>query len=76
MSIQTMSLKEIRSAGLEVLARELGPVGMVRFLQQFETESGDYTRERYQWLGTETVETLAEKIKHFKEQTYTPPHAR
>ena len=35
---------------LATLATVLGPVGMVRFLQQFETGSGDYTAERHQWL--------------------------
>ena len=63
MSTQEMSLSEIRSAGLEALLRELGPVGMVRFLQQFETERGDYTHERDAWLGNETVDSLVEEIK-------------
>ncbi len=58
-----MSLREIREAGLEALARELGPVGMVRFLQQYETGSGDYTLERDTWLGDDTVEKLTDKIK-------------
>jgi hypothetical protein len=63
-----MSLSEIRNAGLEALARELGPVGMVRFLQQFETERGDYTRERDSWLGDDSVETLVAKIKKITEK--------
>lgn len=42
----TATLDDIRRAGVEVLVRELGPVGMVRFLQQFETGRGDYTAER------------------------------
>ena len=40
--------EEIRRAGYEVLARELGPVAMVRFLQMFDLGSGDYTKERQQ----------------------------
>ena len=40
----------IRKAGLEAVAKKLGPVGMVRFLQQFETGFGDYTKEKSQWL--------------------------
>ncbi len=67
MSPRQKSLREIWVAGLDALARELGPVDMVRFLQQFETGRGDYTRERETWLGNETVETLAEKIKQSKE---------
>ncbi len=32
-----MTLEQIRMTGLKALSRELGPVGLVRFLQQFET---------------------------------------
>ena len=39
MNTQTMSLKELEQTGLAVLARELGPVGMIRFLQLFETST-------------------------------------
>ncbi len=69
MNARSMSLSEIRAAGLDALARELGPVGMARFLQQFETGRGDYTRERESWLGEETVESLAEKIRKFREKS-------
>ncbi len=68
MNTRSMSLREIRAAGLAALTRELGPVGMARFLQQFETGRGDYTRERESWLGGETVETLADKIKQVRER--------
>jgi len=36
---------------------------MVRFLQQFDTGQGDYTRDRYQWLGEVDVRTLAEEVR-------------
>jgi hypothetical protein len=39
-------MEGIRRQGLEALARELGPVGMVRFLQLFENGSGDYVKDR------------------------------
>lgn len=58
-----MTLEEIRLVGLDALARELGPVGTVRFLQQFETGYGDYSAERQQWLGTENARMLAEQIQ-------------
>ena len=62
MNIRTMTSEQIRLAGLEALARELGPVGMVRFLRQFETGQGDYSKERRKWLGQMDVRTLAERI--------------
>lgn len=63
MNTRTMPLDEIRRVGLEALARELGPVGMVRFLQQFETGHGDYTTERHQWLGNPGVQEVVEQIR-------------
>lgn len=63
MDVRTMTLEQIRSAGLEALARELGTVGMVRFLQQFETGKGDYSKDRHKWLDILDVSTIAENIQ-------------
>ena len=46
----TMTLDQIRRKGLAALHRELGQTGMIRFLQQFETGSGDYASERHDWV--------------------------
>ena len=62
------TLEEIRRAGLEVLARELGPLGMVRFLQQFETGCGDYSVDRHSWLESSDVRTLAGKIQQRRQK--------
>ena len=37
---------EIRTVGMQALKDVLGPVGMVRFMQQFDLGYGDYTKER------------------------------
>ena len=66
MSTTSMTLAEIRQAGLEVLCRELGPVGMIRFLQQFEGGQGDYTSARHSWLGGLTLEKIAKDIRDKK----------
>jgi hypothetical protein len=62
MNADVMSLAQVRASGLEALSKALGPVGLVRFLQQFETGSGDYTSERYLWLGKITVRDLAQEL--------------
>jgi hypothetical protein len=49
---------ELRRRGLEVLVRELGYVDAMRFLLQYETGQGDYTRDRRQFLPSWTVEEL------------------
>jgi hypothetical protein len=53
-----MTLEEIRQRGLEALRRELGPAGMVRFLQQFESGSGDYAKERRAWVDGTSLDDL------------------
>jgi hypothetical protein len=62
MNTETMTLDQIRREGLKALERDLGPDGMIRFLQQFETGWGDYTKERHNWLKETSVETVAGKI--------------
>jgi hypothetical protein len=63
MDEQPMTLDQIRQAGIRALIRELGPAGMIRFMQQFELGSGDYTQERHQWLDEENVQTIVERIE-------------
>ena len=63
MDIQELTQDEIRSAGLEALARELGPTGLIRFLQIYEHGNGDYTQEREEILPHQTAEEIAEEIR-------------
>lgn len=37
---------EIRIIGMQALKDALGPVGTVRFMQQYDLGYGDYTKER------------------------------
>lgn len=55
--------EQIRARGLEVLHRELGPAGMIRFLQHFEAGRGDYSVERHAWLDQCTLEELIEELR-------------
>lgn len=64
MNIQTLSPGIIRKIGLEALAKALGPIGMVRFLQQFEVGVGNYTKERTRWLKDIDIKTIVEEIKN------------
>jgi hypothetical protein len=58
MSTTQLTPSELRARGFAALLRELGPVDFVRFVQQFESGSGDYTREREQWLGNLSLEQI------------------
>lgn len=52
--------------GIEALEEALGSVGMVRFLQQFETGSGDYTRDRDELPKDVTIEDILSQIKQLR----------
>jgi hypothetical protein len=58
MSTAEMTLDEIRVRGYAALLRELGPIGYVRFLQQFERGHGDYAVERHDRLDHLTVDQV------------------
>jgi hypothetical protein len=57
------NLFEIRKTGLQALREALGPVGMVRFIQQYENGYGDYTKEKYQQSDL-TVEEIDSILNH------------
>ncbi len=70
MNIEPTNLFEIRQLGIEVLSRELGPVAMIRFLQQYEVGTGDYSKDRHQWIDKIIIDDIAKKarIKKSKEE--------
>ena len=51
-------MEDILRHGLEAVARELGPVGMARFLQLFENGSGDYVQARHERHDREERELI------------------
>lgn len=59
----TATPAEIREAALAAVARELGPVGLARFLNLYETGHGDYSAEREAILGDPTVDELFDEIR-------------
>lgn len=60
----TTPLNKIRQMGLEVLLERLGPIGLIRFLQQYEAGYGNYTAERDAWLTEiNDLDELAAKIQ-------------
>ena len=70
---QAMTLEQIREQGLVALRQHLGIVGMVRFLQQAEIGWGNYTEERYQWLGDPDLEALGKQLQaHHPDQGNLP----
>ena len=62
MSVQTLEPAKVRSRGMKALVKELGPAGMVQFMQQMRSGHGDYTKERHKILGKPTVADLVEAM--------------
>ena len=54
---------QIRRTGLEALYQKLGTIGMIQFLQQYESGLGNYTIERYQWLDDLDTKTILGEIE-------------
>ena len=52
------TLDEVRREGLEALRERLGRADMIRFLQQFDAGSGDYSKERHAWVDEITLEEI------------------
>ncbi len=67
-----MTGEEIRTRGLAALRRELGRAGLVRFLQHFQNGSGDYTRERAEFLKDLTMDDLRAHVRN-KQRQKRPP---
>jgi hypothetical protein len=56
-------IEEIRKDGIDALAKKLGPDGMIRFIQQFDSGRGDYTKDRHAILDTYTIDDIVGEIE-------------
>ena len=54
---------EIRNVGIKALQEALDPVGMVKFMQQYDMGYGDYTREKQEQpdISLDEVDMLLKK---------------
>ncbi len=62
MKASPLSLYEIRMIGFEILIRELGLAGAIRFIQQYETGQGDHTRDRRKLLPKKSIREIGTEI--------------
>jgi len=69
--MEAKTLNEIHKQGIDALVKVLGPVDAVRFLQIYDQGSGDYTRERKQWLPKDPDKYLAAVIAHRKKKSWS-----
>jgi hypothetical protein len=62
---------ELSRKGFKVLVDALGYADAIRFIRQFDNGSGDYTKERYQWLDQLTLEDIWADIQQRQSQVNT-----
>ncbi len=62
-TIDQMNDQQLGQHAMKILARELGPAGFARFLRVYRSGSGDYTRDRDQWIGNLTMEDIRAKLE-------------
>jgi hypothetical protein len=56
-------LAEVNRQATKILIRVLGVVDAHRFLSQFRSGSGNYTKERDQWFDDLSLEQIVSEIK-------------
>lgn len=63
MNVTMRPLAEISEEATAILIRELGVVDALRFLSQMRPGSGDYTKERGEWLDDLSLDQITSAIK-------------
>jgi len=60
--IEKMTDDEFERHARSILHRELGVYGLARFIRVSRAGSGDYTRDRHQWLDGLSVEDVVGQL--------------
>ena len=72
-SLDNLTDEEFTRHALDVLKRELGPAGLIRFLRLHRSGTGDYTRDRQEWQKDLSVDHILESIQDHRQRTATKP---
>lgn len=68
MNIRDMTDPEVYEMGLGILLDTLGRAGTIRFLDQCEPATGNYTEDRHKWLDGLDMETIVQGIQELREK--------
>jgi hypothetical protein len=66
-AVANLTDEQFRGRVSEIAARELDVDGLARFLRIYSAGSGDYTRDRHEWLSGVTVEQIIHDIQERRE---------
>ena len=67
-AITVKELENIRTLGLKALSEELGPIGMMKFIQMYSDGKGDYTTEKKEILDNVSIEDFDEFINNIEDK--------
>lgn len=74
MNIRDMTDAEVYELGLEILLDTLGAAGRLRFLEQCQPCTGDYTAERHKSMDrTPDIKGIVKRIQEKREQRQGSP---
>jgi hypothetical protein len=66
MTAEPRSLAEVTQEAVRLLYKEIGIVNTVRFLSQFTTGYGNYTKEREELFADKTLDDLIDEVRRSK----------
>lgn len=68
MAVPARPLSEITEQAIRLLVREMGAADAARFIGQFTTGYGDYTKERKELFKGLTIEEVAREVRGQREK--------
>lgn len=68
MSPKTKSLNQLNEEAIHLLTKELGVADTARFLRQFTTGTGDYTKERRERHADTSLDEVLEKMRERRDE--------
>lgn len=68
MTIDYRNPSAVRKIGMAALNKELGPVGTVYFMRQFDRGEGDYTAERDKLLEDISYDDIIKGVRELDER--------
>ena len=76
MRVKEFPLRELNKRALRAIAQALGPAGLIRYLQQDEGGTGDYTKDRHKWLDKVSIEEIEADLKKVRQEILRSPAMR
>lgn len=64
MNVENQTINEISNKAINLLLRTLGAENTLRFLNQYSSGFGDYTKERKNYYKDKTIDQLISEIKN------------